>query len=239
MASKVAVVGKELDLQAAFNHLASRLEGLKHEKLDLKRQVGSTPVNLKDRSDLSGTVPIHVRNFMLLPTIPLFSGKSEDNVRVRVFFIKIKQAANVCNWSEKSAVNIVEADKRPGKEQDTSVKSFGKSVFAVEHNGDKCFFCHKVGHKIKDCCNRAKACFGCGQLGHVVRVSPEKSKQNKVSDAHVDKNDNCEQSFIALKKALTISPVLAYPDFNKPSILATNSSQFAIGSVLSQVVTGE
>ncbi|KAJ8877151.1 hypothetical protein PR048_021604 [Dryococelus australis] len=48
--------------------------------------------------------------------------------------------------------------------------------------------------------------------------------------------DKCEQSFIALKKALTTSPVLAYPDFSKPFILATDASQFAIGSVLSQVV---
>ncbi|KAJ8886028.1 hypothetical protein PR048_012234 [Dryococelus australis] len=48
-----------------------------------------------------------------------------------------------------------------------------------------------------------------------------------------------EQSFIALKKALTTSPVLAYSDFSVPFLLATDASQFAIGSVLSQVVNGE
>ncbi|KAJ8891764.1 hypothetical protein PR048_004317 [Dryococelus australis] len=212
MASKVTVEGKELDLQEALNHLASRLKGLQCEKSDLKRQVTNTPVNSNgDRSDLSGNALMHVRNFTLLPTIPVFSGKPEDN------------AANVCNWSEseqlafvklrlasealyfilddsacqeaetyeevkhllelfdrkhttlgkftrislkqtfkevlESAINVVEADKHPGKEQDTSVKSFSKSVFAVERNGDKHFFCHKVGYKIKDCCKRAKGMY--------------------------------------------------------------------------------
>ncbi|KAJ8889975.1 hypothetical protein PR048_009480 [Dryococelus australis] len=72
---------------------------LEHENSDFKRQVASTPVNLNgDRSNLSGTAVMHVRNFMLLHTIPVFSGKLEDNVRV--FFIKIEQAANVCSWSE-------------------------------------------------------------------------------------------------------------------------------------------
>ncbi|KAJ8890911.1 hypothetical protein PR048_010420 [Dryococelus australis] len=258
MASKVTV--------EALNHQVSRLEGLERENSHFKRQVVSTPVNLNgDRLDLSGTALMHVRNFTLLLTIPVFSGKLEDNVGV--FFIKIEQAANVCSWSEneqlafvklrlavlnyeelkkhllerfsrkkttrfyreqlshlkildhesveefadmirkinantyelgsnnerneaikhetdqrapdaflnglkgelgkftlisgpqtfkealESVMNVVEADKQTGKEPDSS------SVFAVKHNGDRCFFCYKVGHKTRDCRKRAKACF--------------------------------------------------------------------------------
>ncbi|KAJ8884182.1 hypothetical protein PR048_016039 [Dryococelus australis] len=274
MASKVTVEGKELDLQATLNHLASRLEGLERENSDLKRQVARMSVNLKgDKSDFSGTVPMHIRNFTLLPTIPVFSGKPEDNVRV--FFIVIEQAANVCNWSEieqlafvklrlageclsrgqnfeelkkhllerfgrkhptrfyrvqlnclkildnesmeefadrickinantyelgsnneqneaikheadqwaldtfldglkgevgkftsisrprtfkeslVSAINVVEADKHSDKEHGTSVKSFSKSVFAVERNGDKCLFYHNY-ESVKKRVNRAR-----------------------------------------------------------------------------------
>ncbi|KAJ8884181.1 hypothetical protein PR048_016038 [Dryococelus australis] len=51
--------------------------------------------------------------------------------------------------------------------------------------------------------------------------------------------DKCKQSFIALINALTTSPVYAYPDFSKPFILATDASQLAIDSILSQVVNGE
>ncbi|KAJ8877128.1 hypothetical protein PR048_021581 [Dryococelus australis] len=80
MVSTVTVEGKELDLQEALNHLASRLDGLERENSDLKRQVESTPVNLNgDRSALSGNAPMHVGNFTLLPTIPVFSSKLEDN----------------------------------------------------------------------------------------------------------------------------------------------------------------
>ncbi|KAJ8898413.1 hypothetical protein PR048_003773 [Dryococelus australis] len=255
MASKLTVEGKELDLQAALNHLASRLEGLKRENSDLKRQVASTPVNLNvDRSDLSVTVPMHVRNFTLLPTVPVFSSKPEANVRV--YCIKIEQAADVYNWSESEQLAFVKlrlagegldfvlADSACQEAENyeelkkhllecfwqethysrlkildngsveefahriykinantyelvptmsemsilVKSKSFGKSVFAVEHNGDKLFFCHKAGHKIKDFRKGAKVYFGCGQLGHVVRVCREKGKQSKASDAHVDKN---------------------------------------------------
>ncbi|KAJ8897721.1 hypothetical protein PR048_003071 [Dryococelus australis] len=44
---------------------------------------------------------------------------------------------------------------------------------------------------------------------------------------------------VQLYTTLTTSPVLAYPYFSKPFVLATDASQFAIGSVLSQVVNDE
>ncbi|KAJ8877152.1 hypothetical protein PR048_021605 [Dryococelus australis] len=101
MASTVTIEGKELDLHEALNHLASRLEGLERENSDLKRR----DKYRVHQSDLSGTAPMQVRNFTLLPTIPVFSGKPEDNVRV--FFIKIELAGNVCTWSESEQLAFV------------------------------------------------------------------------------------------------------------------------------------
>ena len=43
-----------------------------------------------------------------------------------------------------------------------------------------------------------------------------------------------KESFEILKRLLTNSPVLAYPDFNKKFTLQTDASNFAIGAVLSQ-----
>ena len=44
----------------------------------------------------------------------------------------------------------------------------------------------------------------------------------------------CQQSFDELKAKLTTAPILAYPDYSKPFILDTDTSDFGIGAVLSQ-----
>jgi hypothetical protein len=44
----------------------------------------------------------------------------------------------------------------------------------------------------------------------------------------------CEESFNKLKQELIKSPILQYPDFEKPFVLTTDASQYAIGSILSQ-----
>ncbi|GBG78519.1 hypothetical protein CBR_g27744 [Chara braunii] len=45
----------------------------------------------------------------------------------------------------------------------------------------------------------------------------------------------CEDAFRALKKTVTCAPVLRLPDFDRPFIVTTDASDFAVGAVLSQV----
>ena len=52
-------------------------------------------------------------------------------------------------------------------------------------------------------------------------------------------NQECQNAFVSLKQKLTTPPILAYPQFNHPFIVATDASGTAIGAVLSQDVEGE
>jgi hypothetical protein len=45
--------------------------------------------------------------------------------------------------------------------------------------------------------------------------------------------NDCENAFKTLKQALITAPVLGYPNFNKPFILASDASGSAIGYILS------
>ena len=44
-----------------------------------------------------------------------------------------------------------------------------------------------------------------------------------------------QNSFNTLKQALTTAPVLAYPNFSKPFLVATDASCAAVGAFLSQL----
>ncbi|GFU88767.1 retrovirus-related Pol polyprotein from transposon 412 [Trichonephila clavipes] len=49
----------------------------------------------------------------------------------------------------------------------------------------------------------------------------------------------CEDSFLQLKEALTSSPILIYPQPDKPFILHTDASNESVGAVLSQEIDGQ
>ncbi|GFW93036.1 retrovirus-related Pol polyprotein from transposon 17.6 [Trichonephila clavipes] len=49
----------------------------------------------------------------------------------------------------------------------------------------------------------------------------------------------CEDSFLQLKEALTSSPILIYPQPDKPFILDTDASTESVGAVLSQEIDGQ
>lgn len=47
-------------------------------------------------------------------------------------------------------------------------------------------------------------------------------------------NENCETAFSKLKKSLTTSPVLIFPNFGDTFIVTTDASDYAVGAVISQ-----
>jgi hypothetical protein len=47
-------------------------------------------------------------------------------------------------------------------------------------------------------------------------------------------NSGCEEAFATLKRKLTESPVLAYPDFARSFIVETDASVKGLGAILSQ-----
>ena len=47
-------------------------------------------------------------------------------------------------------------------------------------------------------------------------------------------NDKCEKSFKILKAALTIAPVLRFPNLKKQYTLTTDAFNYGLGAVLSQ-----
>ncbi|GFX21614.1 hypothetical protein TNCV_1400281 [Trichonephila clavipes] len=83
-------------------------------------------------------------------------------------------------------------------------------------------------------------------LGHIisaegVRTDPEKVsavKNWKRPENLLDKKE-CEDSFLQLKEALTSSPILIYPQTDKPFILDTDASNESVGEVLSQEIDGQ
>ena len=52
-------------------------------------------------------------------------------------------------------------------------------------------------------------------------------------------SNDCQRSFDALKQALCEAPVLAYPRFDLPFILDTDTSTTGVAAVLSQLQDGE
>ncbi|GFT61666.1 retrovirus-related Pol polyprotein from transposon 412 [Trichonephila clavipes] len=89
-------------------------------------------------------------------------------------------------------------------------------------------------------------------LGHIisaegVRTDPEKVSavknwkrpENLQSKQKFQWTKECEDSFLQLKEALTSSPILIYPQPDKPFILDTDASNESVGAVLSQEIDGQ
>ena len=62
---------------------------------------------------------------------------------------------------------------------------------------------------------------------------------NPNSNRKIELNDTEQKCFLKMKNLLYSSDVLIYPDFNKPFVLTTDASDFAIGAVLSQGEIGK
>ena len=58
-------------------------------------------------------------------------------------------------------------------------------------------------------------------------------------DAVVNWSDECQQSFEALKRQITSKRVLSYFNVKCPTIVSTDASAVALGSVLSQIQAGK
>jgi hypothetical protein len=59
------------------------------------------------------------------------------------------------------------------------------------------------------------------------------------NDKIIQWNDTLERHFIQLKEAILRSPLLNFPDFNRPFYLATDASNLGVGGVLYQPANGE
>ncbi|GBP97604.1 Retrovirus-related Pol polyprotein from transposon 297 [Eumeta japonica] len=80
-----------------------------------------------------------------------------------------------------------------------------------------------------------------GLAGYYRKFMKDYSKIAKPMTRYLKKDSVVEfknleyiESFESLKRLLTNSPVLAYPDFNQKFVLQTDASKFALGAVLSQ-----
>ncbi|GFV03756.1 retrovirus-related Pol polyprotein from transposon 412 [Trichonephila clavipes] len=89
--------------------------------------------------------------------------------------------------------------------------------------------------------------------GKGVRTDPEKVSEQRIGNALktsvscdaswdyvliTEMDKECEDSFLQLKEALTSSPILIYPQPDKPFILDTDASNESVGAVLSQEIEG-
>jgi len=73
--------------------------------------------------------------------------------------------------------------------------------------------------------------------GYSKTAKPLTALLNK--DISFEWSTECQIAFEKLKQKLVEASVLQYPDFERPFILTTDASQFAIGSILSQGTPGQ
>ena len=67
-------------------------------------------------------------------------------------------------------------------------------------------------------------------FAHLARPLHDLTKKNKIWDW----TPECQVTFNLLKECFTTAPVLMMPDVNKPFILETDASKWAVGAALTQ-----
>jgi len=88
-----------------------------------------------------------------------------------------------------------------------------------------------------------KSCFGLA--GYYRRFIKNFSQLTKPlanllkKDIEFEGNDLCQKAFVEVKQLLVNKPILQYPDFSRHFIVTTDTSNVAIGAILSQGNIGE
>ncbi|KAJ8886462.1 hypothetical protein PR048_012673 [Dryococelus australis] len=125
MTSKLIVEGKELDLLATLHHLASRLEGLAHENLELNGHVGHKPVHLNgDRSDLLGTVYQCIFRFFL----------ADSTCQVADTYKELKKHLLECFGRKYTTLFYMEQPSHLKIMNNTSVEEFTNRIHKINTN---------------------------------------------------------------------------------------------------------
>ena len=75
-------------------------------------------------------------------------------------------------------------------------------------------------------------------IEHYSDITEPLHKLTRKSGAGYQWSDECDNAFRVLKQRLTTPPILAYPNFAYPFILATDASGTALGGILSQTING-
>ena len=75
-------------------------------------------------------------------------------------------------------------------------------------------------------------------IEHYSDITEPLHKLTRKSGAGYQWSDECDNAFRVLKQRLTTPPILAYPNFAYPFILATDASGTALGGFLSQTING-
>ena len=71
--------------------------------------------------------------------------------------------------------------------------------------------------------------FRCFVKDHSTKATPLTNLTKK--DIKVEWTDLCQKAFDQLKEALTTPPILAFPQYNDPFVLATDASDESVGMV--------
>jgi hypothetical protein len=78
--------------------------------------------------------------------------------------------------------------------------------------------------------------YRCFMKGYTKMAAPLNALTTKNTEkaCHFIWSPKCKLAFIMLKKAMTTTPILAFPNYEHPFKLYTNASHIAVGAVLSQ-----